>query len=147
MKKSIKLFALVMALVLCTLALVSCSTFGSIKSNFEKNGYELKGESEKASFTYEDYEINYTVHTFQVKTEDSDSALGDIIGGVTQLASTAVVWEFGSNEDLAKALANNEDVKAALKDADESRMVNGNCVLMTLNPDAVKIFNGESIEK
>ncbi|MBQ8908462.1 MAG: hypothetical protein IJY71_07770 [Clostridia bacterium] len=147
MKKSIKLFALVMALVLCTLALVSCSTFGSIKSNFEKNGYELKGESEKASFTYEDYEINYTVHTFQVKTEDSDSALGDIIGGITQGLSTAVVWEFGSNEDLAKALANNEDVKAALKDADESEMVNGNCVLMTLNPDAVKIFNGESIEK
>jgi len=44
MKKTVKIIALAMALVLCTLALVSCSSFGSIKSNFEKNGYELKSK-------------------------------------------------------------------------------------------------------
>ncbi len=147
MKKTVRLLALAMALVLCVLALASCSSFGSVKRNFEKNGYELKGESEKASFTYENYEINYTVHTFQVKTEDDDSALGNIIGGLTQAFSTAIVWEFGSNADLQKALAGNEDVKALLKDADQSRLVNGNCILMTINPDAIKIFNGESLEK
>ena len=41
----------------------------------------------------------------------------------------------------------NEDIKAVLKDAEESKFVNGNCILMTINPDAVKIFNGESLEK
>ena len=147
MKKSIRLLALVMALVLCTLALVSCSTFGSIKNNFAKNGYELMGDSKQASFTYEEYEINYTVHTFQFKPEDDGSALGGILGGIAQGLSTAIVWEFGSNADLQKALAGNENVKVLLKDADQSRLVNGNCILMTINPDAIKIFNGESLEK
>lgn len=149
MKKTVKIIALAMALVLCTLALVSCSSFGSIKSNFEKNGYELKNEDNEATGTVklEDGEITYTIHTFQVKKEESDSALGTIIGGITQGLSTAIVWEFDSDKDLKKAMDENEDIKKLLADAEESKYVNGNCILMTINPDAVKIFNGESIEK
>ena len=138
-----------MALVMCTLALVSCSSFGSIKSNFEKNGYELKNADNESTGTIklEDGEITYTIHTFQVKKEESDSAIGSIIGGITQGLSTAIVWEFASDKDLAKAMEENEEIKAVLKDAEESKYVNGNCILMTINPDAVKLFNGESLEK
>ena len=139
MKKSVKIIALAVALVLCTLALVSCSSFGSIKKNFEKNGYTLKNEGTSGSFTYEEKEISYTIYTFQ---KEGDG----ILGGLTSALSTAVVWEFASNADLEKAIEQSEEIKTILKDADKSKLVNGNCVLMTINPDAVKLFNGESLE-
>ena len=139
MKKTVKIVALAMALVLSALALVSCSTFGSIQKNFEKNGYALQGEGTEGSFTHDDKEIAYTIYTFK---KDGEGLLGAVTGAL----STAVVWEFSSDADLAEAIENNEDIKAILKDADESRFVNGNCVLMTINPDAVKLFNGESLE-
>ena len=139
MKKSVKIIALAVALVLCTLALVSCSSFGSIKKNFEKNGYTLKNEGTSGSFTYEEKEISYTIYTFQ---KEGDG----ILGGLTSALSTAVVWEFASNADLEKAIEQSEEIKTILKDADKSKLVNGNCVLMTINPDAVKLFNGEFLE-
>lgn len=149
MKKTVKLIALAMALVLCTLALVSCSAFSSIKSNFEKNGYELVSADKETTGTIklEEGEITYTIHTFQLKKEEGGSALDNILGGIAQGLSTAVVWEFSSDSDLKKAMAENEEIKAVLKDAEESKFVNGNCILMTINPDAVKLFNGESLEK
>ena len=147
MKKTVRMIALITALVLCALALVSCSSFASVKKNFEKNGYVLAGESQKATFLYEEYEISYTVHTFQVKPSEDDSALGNILGGVAQAFSTAIVWEFTSNEALLKALEGNAEIKALLANTDKSRYINGNCLLMTANPDAVSIFNGESLAK
>ena len=139
MKKTVKIISLALALVLCTLALVSCSSFGSIQKNFEKNGYTLKDEGKAGSFTYEEKEISYTIYTFQ---KEGDG----ILGGLTSALSTAIVWEFASNADLAKALEQSEEIKTLLKDADESKFVNGNCILMTINPDEVKLFNGESLE-
>ena len=147
MKKTVRLLALMMALIFCVLALASCSSFGSVKKNFEKNGYVLTGESQKASFVYEEYEISYTVHTFQVKPSEDDSALGNIVGGLTQAFSTAIVWEFASSEALLTALENNQDIKNLLASTDKTKYVNGNCLLMTVNADAVKIFNGESLAK
>ena len=38
-------------------------------------------------------------------------------------------------------MAENEDMMNALEDAQESELVNGNCFLMTINPEAVEIFN------
>ena len=150
MKKSIKLIALMMALVFCTLALVSCSSFGSIKSNFEKNGYALQNEDNEPTDTIEleDGTITYTIHTFQKEASDDEDngLLGDIAGALGEALSTAIVWEFASEGDLEKAMAEDEDIKAVLEDAQESRFVNGNCILMTINPDAVKIFNGESLD-
>ena len=139
MKKTVKLIALAMALVLCTLALVSCSSFGSVKKNFEANGYELQdADNEKTgTIKLEEGELTYTIHTF--KKKDS--------GIISGALSTAIVWEFASDKDLAKAIEENDEIKAVLKDAEESKFVNGNCILMTINPDAVKLFNGESLEK
>ncbi|MBP3437275.1 MAG: hypothetical protein J6K61_05155 [Clostridia bacterium] len=141
MKKSIKLVALTMALVVFMLALVSCSTYGSIKKNFEKNGYTLQNAENEPTETIEldEGEITYTIHTFQKEGSG-------IIGSIMQGVSTAVVWEFSSSKDLQKAMAEDEDIKAFLQDADESEYVNGNCILMTINPDAVKIFNGEDLD-
>ena len=139
MKKTVKFIALMTALVLCALALVSCSSFSSIKSNFEKYGYTLSENSETGSFAVDGKELSYTIHTFKKEGEG-------ILGGITSALSTAIVWEFASNADLNTAIEENEQIKALLSDAEKSRFVNGNCILMTINPDAVKIFNGEATD-
>ena len=135
MKNTLKITALALVLVTVLCLLVSCaSTFGGIKANFERNNYELKS-SESGKLAADGKELTYSIHTFQKK----DSGL---LGG---LFSTAIVWEFGSNADLTAALAESETLKGLLKDAQQSDLVNGNCVLLTVNTDAIKIFKGESL--
>ena len=60
----------------------------------------------------------------------------------------AISWHLAEilGLDLEKAIENSEEIKAILKDVKTSDYVNGNCVLLTVNPDAVKIFNGETLE-
>jgi hypothetical protein len=136
MKNTLKITALALVLVTVLCLLVSCaSTFGGIKANFERNNYELKS-SEGGKIESEDGKVlTYTIHTFQKK----DSGL---LGG---LFSTAIVWEFGSNADLTAALSESETLKGLLKDAQQSDLVNGNCVLLTINTEAIKLFKGESL--
>ena len=137
--------AVVMLLMLSmVLSLASCgSTFGTIKANFEKAGYELKADAEKSvELTTDNGKLSVKVHTFQLKKQETGCGLGDLIGGIASLASTAVVYEFGSDADLAKALSESEEIMNAIKDAQQSDLVNGNCLLMTINPEAVEIFKG-----
>ena len=140
MKNTLKITALALVLVTVLCLLVSCgSTFGGIKANFEKHNYELKS-SEPGKIEYDGKVLNYTVHTFQKKSD------GGILGSIGSALSTAVVWEFSSNADLNAALEQNETLKGLLKDAQQSDFVNGNCVLLTLlNTDAIKLFKGESL--
>lgn len=136
MKKAIKIAALMLVLVIVVGAFASCrSTFGSIKSNFEDNGYELKS-SESTEIDTDDGKITITVHTFQYKSEG-------ILGAIAGVLSTAVVWEFGSDADMAKAIESNKTLSEHIENAQDSDYVKGNCVLTTFNPDAVKIFKGE----
>ena len=141
MKNIVKITALALVLVTVLCLLVSCgSTFGGIKANFERNNYELKS-SEGGKITSEDgKELTYTIHTFQKKSD------GGLLGGISSALSTAIVWEFGSNADLTAALSESETLKGLLKDAQQSDLVNGNCVLLTINPDAIKLFKGESLD-
>ncbi|MBO7170977.1 MAG: hypothetical protein J6W28_07365 [Clostridia bacterium] len=142
MKKSVKILALMLVLVMTVTALVSCSMYGTIKADFEEAGYTLQNPDEEKTgeIETEDGVITYTIHVFQKEAEDKDNVLGDLIGGIVEAASTATVWEFASDKDLAKAMEENADIKAILEEAGESDMVNGNCVLMTFNPEAVEIF-------
>ena len=142
MKKSVKILALMLVLVMTVTALVSCSKYNAIKADFEEAGYTLQNaDNEKTGeIETEDGVITYTIHVFQKEAEDKDNVVGDFIGGILEAASTATVWEFASDKDLAKAMEENADIKAILEEAGESDMVNGNCVLMTFNPEAVEIF-------
>ena len=134
MKNIIKVLALSMVVVLSVLMLVSCSSYGKIESAFKKADYTLKGE-ETGTIETEDGVITYTIHTFQKEGEG-------LLGGLTQALSTAVVWEFSSSADLAAALEESETLKGIIKDLQNSDYVNGNCVLTTVNPDALEIFKG-----
>ena len=134
MKNVIKVLALSMVVVLSVLMLVSCSSYGKIESAFKKADYTLKGE-ETGTIKTENGVITYTIHTFQKEGEG-------LLGGLTQALSTAVVWEFSSSADLAAALEESETLKGIIKDLQNSDYVNGNCVLTTVNPDALEIFKG-----
>ena len=142
MKNTIKIISLMLILVMAVACLVSCSTYGGIKKDFEEAGYALQNEDNEKTgeIKTDDGVITYTIHTFQKESEDN-TGLGAIIGGITSGLSTAIVWEFESDKDLAKAMSEIEDMKDALKEAQESELVNGNCFLMTINPEAVEIFN------
>ncbi len=131
---------LCLALILVTLfTLVACSSFGGIKSNFEKNGYTYIKADENDTTTkaitaeLEKGEISCTVHAF--------SKNGTI------LPSIALVLEFGSDKELQKAISEDgsETLKGLIKDAQNSEYVNGNCILFPLsilNADEMKeIFN------
>ena len=120
----------VLALVMIATMLftfVACSSYNAIKSDFEDAGYTLQGEETK-EITTDDGTLTVTVHTFKKE--------GGLLSGLT----TAIIWEFSSDKDLAKAMENDAEMKNLLAKAQESQLVNGNCFLLTINPDAIEIF-------
>lgn len=139
MKKILSTALAMLLLLAMTLTLVSCgSTYGSIKSNFEKHGYTVSAE-ESGEIETDNGKITYTVHVFSKKT-DGDNFLENLGSALTSVT----VWEFGSDADLKKAVGESETLKGAISDAQDSDYVNGNCVLvpLNLNAEAVDIFKG-----
>ena len=138
MKRILTVTVAVILLLTMVLSLTSCSSFGSIKSNFVKAGYELDAAAEMTmEIATETGKLTVTVHTF--KKASNGGLLDNIVSGL----STAIVYEFGSDADLRKALSENAEISAFIGEAQQTDYVNGNCLLMTVNPDAVKIFKGE----
>ena len=133
MKNFVKVMAVMLVLVIAATSLISCSSYGSIKKDFEKAGYVLQNaDNEKTGeIKTDDGVITYTIHTF--KKEDANF--------LETLASGVIVWEFDSDDDLKNAIGESETLKGLIKDAQNSEYVNGNCVLTTFNKDAVEIFN------
>ena len=158
MKKFARIIAVAL-LVVMALSLVSCSSsFGSIKSNFEKNGYvyveDDDGNGIFDAFTadFEEGEVSCTLHVFKAEEKEQDdddkSSLGSLIGSAIDSFVNAVdycgVIEFKSDKDMQKALADNETLKGLIADAQDSDLVNGNCILITglINiEEKIEIFN------
>ena len=134
MKKSLKIISLLLVLVMSVVLLASCSTYGKIQKAFEENGYVLQNPDKESTgeIETEDGVITYTIHTF--KKEGA--------GIITGVLSGVIVWEFCSDKDLMNAIEESETLKGIIKDAQNSDYVNGNCVLTTINPEAVEIFKG-----
>lgn len=160
MKNTIKIMALLLVAVMTICVLVSCagSTYPTIKSAFENNNYEeYIADEEKGPATgtieTENGTITYTIHVLKPKTEDKEGgSLGDLIGGaidgIISATQSVTIWEFGSSDDLAKALAeeykDNADFQELVNDIQNSDYVNGNCFLfpLNLNKEAKEIFKG-----
>ena len=139
MTKRIIAVALLAVMVLATLA--SCgSAFGAIKSNFEKNGYKyVENDDGNGIFDafvadLEEGEISVTLHVFKAEPKEDKEDKG-FLGGLVDSLVNAVdycgVIEFGSDADMKKALEENNTLSGLIKDASESDLVNGNCVLIT----------------
>ncbi|MGM9645773.1 MAG: hypothetical protein ACI3XS_03700 [Eubacteriales bacterium] len=134
MKKAVKIVSMALLLVAVTVMLVSCSSFSKIKRNFEDAGYKVVENDDEANTITAELEegnISCTAHLFQKK--------GDI------LTYNALVLEFKSDEDLNKALSESETLKGLVKDLQNSKLVNGNCLLIPLSPtkadEMISVFN------
>ena len=149
MKKVIKILALIVA-ALAVLSMVACSsTFGSVKSNFEENGYEyVTGEDGNGIFDsivaeFEDGGISFTLHVFRAAEKekpDKNGSFGSLIGDAIDSLVNAVdycgVVEFASDEDMRRAISESDTLRAMISDAQQSDYVNGNCILI---PGFVKV--------
>ena len=122
MKKTVKIVSMALLLVAVMVMLVSCSSFKKIKGNFEDAGYTLVENNDEANTITAELEegnISCTAHLFEKK--------GDL------LTYNALVLEFKSDEDLNKALSESETLKGLVKDLQNSKLVNGNCLLVPLS--------------
>lgn len=121
----IRLFAV--ALLLCMmLTLVSCSSYSKILKNFEDAGY--------VELSTEEGDDAATAKTIKAELEKGELACTVHIlrKGEGLLAKYAVILEFTSDKELAKAFAEDgsETLKGVIKDAQDSPYVNGNCILI-----------------
>ena len=130
-------------LAVMVLSLVACSSFGGIKSNFEKHGYTYVEDADSENTTktitaeLEEGNISCTAHLF--KTD-----------GLFGVDVYALVLEFGTDKDMQEALSESETLKGMIKDAQDSDYVNGNCLLVPISltkaEEMIKIFNGEKLD-
>ncbi len=150
MKRKIATIITSLTLVVVLLVtLCACgSTWGSIKSAYEKEGYHELTLSdkvkEKLGLTDEQTkEADATVHFLCTATLSEDPTITELAGLLT--AKTAIVWEYKNVDALKKAYQ--EDLSESQQEKfdelwdeyQKSDRVNGNCILIV--GDA-KIFKG-----
>ncbi len=142
MKKSL---ATVVALVLSAVmlfALCACgSTWGAIKSAYEKEGYYEITLSDKAkealNISDEDIkEADATVHFLCTVKLSEDPTVSELLELVNPKTKTAIVWEYKNIEAVQKAykedLSESEQEKfdELWAEYQKSDHVNGNCILI-----------------
>lgn len=146
MKKMTRILAFALLAVM-VLSLVACSSFGSIKKSFEEAGYTYientdseDGDAAVArtiTAELEEGDVSCTAHLFKTTTT--------LV--LVEVPVYALVLEFATDEDMAKAMDESETLKGMLKDAQDSDYVNGNCVLVPLSitkfQEMITIFKGE----
>ena len=142
MKKLTKVLALVLVLATLALTLVSCSTYSNVKKAFEKEGYTESEDVEKLAKDYKEKaekdNLAVQLHVFTKGAEKFTDVLN---------IDAVLVYEFNASDDLKKAMEEKESIKGLvndiLKDENvndayntlvEMGYVNGNCLVISLNP-------------
>lgn len=132
MKKLSVLAALVLTIVMA-MGLVACSSYGSLKKAFEKEGYAESQTLENIANT--------------IKTEAEEDNLAITIHAMSKGLNVAVIVEFNSTEDMKKLydesatiqgfvkdISSNEDAKAFQKALEDAGYAKGNCLVVPVNP-------------
>ena len=140
MKTFVRVIAMVI-LSIMVLSLVACSSFGGIKSSFEKNGYTYvenansDSTAKKITAEMEQGEISCTPHLF--KGEGKGLFGGDVY---------AFVLEFDSDADMNKAIEESGTISGLIKDVQKSDLVKRNCLLIPISltqiDEMIEIFQG-----
>ena len=146
MKKLIKIIAAVMLVATTALAFVGCSTYGSVKSAYEKEGYTQSEGMEQynaafkttlAELLNEDKEEQYGVKTnvhLLVKA-GSGTSLTSLIPDMV------VIIEFDCSEKKMKEYMDDEDMKYFYGKLQETGYVKGTCVYAFGTDNAKKIWD------
>ncbi|MBO5653712.1 MAG: hypothetical protein J6S44_05815 [Clostridia bacterium] len=129
-------FALLAVMVL---SLVACSSYGAIVKNFKNAGYvEVNlndaddSTAKKLTAEMEEGNLSCSIHLLQLKEND-------------WLSYNAIILEFASDEALTEALDDNATLKGLITDAQKTKLVRGNCILIPLSlikgDEMIKLFN------
>ena len=146
MKKKVSLFSCLLLALSMLLVFCGCSSYGGIKSAFEKEGYEEAELSQEIKAFYENSEeyqkisAVVKIHVMQ-KKPTGEGLLGDLANKLT----ISVIAEFNSTEDMEEALKAHvtaEDAKNVYEELQKLDVVSGNCFLLYSTPgsNGAKIF-------
>lgn len=120
-KKFATIFSSLALVAMLIATLCACSTYGSVKSKYESNGWTENEDCVKLQETLlknalgEDYAQTCKIHALAKN--------GSILNYV-------IILEFNSTDDMNKKIDESETLKCMIKDVQNSDFVNKNCILL-----------------
>ena len=120
-KKFATIFSSLALVAMLIATLCACSTYGSVKSKYESNGWTENEDCVKLQETLlknalgEDYSQTCKIHALAKN--------GSILNYV-------IILEFNSTDDMNKKIDESETLKGMIKDVQNSDFVNKNCILL-----------------
>ena len=120
-KKFATIFSSLALVAMLIATLCACSTYGSVKSKYESNGWTENEDCVKIQETLlknalgEDYAQTCKIHALAKN--------GSILNYV-------IILEFNSTDDMNKKIDESETLKGMIKDVQNSDFVNKNCILL-----------------
>ena len=120
-KKFATIFSSLALVAMLIATLCACSTYGSVKSKYESNGWTENEDCVKLQETLlknalgEDYAQTCKIHALAKN--------GSILNYV-------IILEFNSTDDIKKKIDESETLKGMIKDVQNSDFVNKNCILL-----------------
>ena len=120
-KKFATIFSSLALVAMLIATLCACSTYGSVKSKYESNGWTENEDCVKLQETLlknalgEDYAQTCKMHALAKN--------GSILNYV-------IILEFNSTDDMNKKIDESETLKGMIKDVQNSDFVNKNCILL-----------------
>lgn len=135
MKNIIKIVALSLVLVMSVLALASCGDkAGAVKSAFEGEGYKVN------TTKYEDLDkISQGVIETILGEKAAENMAGYEVITCSKGLSSAFIVKFPAEGDIKNALTIDGDTEL-FDELKAEGAINGNCLILTLSPDALEIF-------
>jgi len=135
-----KKFAMIVSILLVavlSVAMVGCSSYGSLKKAFEKEGYEevteLEEYAESVKKEAEKDDLEVTLHAMK-KVDGLKSTLVLIV----EFKATEDMKKFYEDSETVKGfvkdVTDNEDVKAWQEAMENAGYAKGNCLVFTVNP-------------
>ena len=120
-KKFATIFSSLALVAMLIATLCACSTYGSVKSKYESNGWTENEDCVKLQETLlknalgEDYAQTCKIHALAKN--------GSILNYV-------IILEFNSTDDMNKKIDESETLKGMIEDVQNSDFVNKNCILL-----------------
>ncbi|MGN0822164.1 MAG: hypothetical protein ACI4NG_00165 [Candidatus Gallimonas sp.] len=124
MKKKSFLLTCIVLMAMMIAVLCGCSSYGGIKSSYEKAGF-----TESESLESVQNEIMKALNT---DNEEEIAQICKVHAFTKNVVHIAVIFEFQSTEKMNEIIQESETLKGAIKDAQNSEYVNGNCVLFPI---------------
>lgn len=129
MKKFLVAVCSVMLVALLALTMTGCSSYGKIEKAFVKEGYTVETDVEK----YQDQLLKALNADSEEEAKSSCTIHLLVKKGI--IPDVAFIFEFNSTKELREKISESDTLKGMIKDAQDSDLVKGNCILFPLSLD------------